>query len=169
MENTVLLVRTGESCDTALTDVGGIQSRCVAKHITDTLTQHNIKTVNIYSSSEYRTIDTAICLVNKWDVALNIRIPGYSSEYSKYSDTLLDSVMSEFETKLKEAPLIPIIVYTNDKFINAILNSLNKTQENIEYCIHNCSISTIVYNSTLKEWDVKCVSDILHLGDNITH
>lgn len=169
MENTVLFVRTGESHDTVLTDVGGIQSRCVAKHITDMMTRHNIKTVNIYSSSEHCTIDTAICLVNKWDIPLNIRIPGYSSEYSKYSDTLLNTIMSEFDAKLKDASQTPIIVYTNDKFINAILNSLNKTPENIEYCIHNCSISTIVYNTTSKEWNIECVSDISHLGDNITH
>ncbi len=162
MDHTVLFVRNGESIDNILTDLGGVQSRCVANYIDTMLRAHNIKTVNIYSSHKTCSINTAICLVHKWDVPLNI-----SGSLHECSEDI-DIAINEFRTKSEKNP---IIVYTDDKCINYVINSLKKTQDNCVYddSIYHCSISAMVYNNTTSEWEIKYVSDTSHLGTNITH
>lgn len=72
MERTVIFVRNGETKDYVLTDLGGVQARCVADYLNDMLTKNGVKLVNIYSSSDRHSINTAMCLVNKLGVPLNI-------------------------------------------------------------------------------------------------
>ena len=189
MERTVIFVRNGETKDYVLTDLGGVQARCVADYLNDMLTKNSVKLVNIYSSSDRHSINTAMCLVNKLGVPLNISesLHEYTTSDRKIDGIPVDvsfhnfkdrvhKVMGELKLKLDICPTSPIIVYTNALFISYAMSSLTRTLEDMEHFndksfnihIPNCSVSTIVYNQKTSGWTIGNISCVAHLGNNIS-
>ena len=161
MERAVIFVRNGETSDGVLTDLGGVQSRCVASYLKNILTKHSVKSLNIYSSSDNNSINTAMCLVDPLDVPLNIS--EYLHEYNPAEESFdnfklrVHNVMNEFKLKLDKEPILLIIVYTNSLFISYAMSSLNRTFDDMKHFndksfnihIPNCSVSTVVYRGVL--------------------